>query len=210
MIIRDLTGIKFGALEAVKISPSNVYREKRKWVCKCECGKVLEVSRSNLITGNTRSCGCVGQMRLLERLTTHGASGSRLHNIWSNIRARCNNPGHPAYEYYGGRGIKVCDEWRDFSSFKEWAEMSGYSSDLTIDRIDVNRGYKPKNCRWATRKQQSINRRVVRPILRDDGTIYRTIAQAAIENGISKEGIRRSLKRGTPVKGIGWTYEGEK
>lgn len=88
----------------------------------------------------------------------HGMKHSRLYNIWCNMKARCNNPNHTYYANYGGKGITVCDEWNDFISFQEWALKNGYSDALTIDRIEVNEGYSPDNCRWASMKVQENNR----------------------------------------------------
>lgn len=89
---------------------------------------------------------------------THCLSGTRLHRIWKNMRTRCNNPNRKGYKNYGGRGIKVCDEWNDFVEFHEWAISNGYKDGLTIERKDVNKGYSPDNCTWITAVDQAKNR----------------------------------------------------
>ena len=121
----DLTGQKFGRLTVLKraenyISPNGGKRAQ--WLCKCECGKEVVVLGKNLRKGLTRSCGCFQKERLSEISTVHKATGTRLHNEWRAMKARCNIPSCSNYEYYGGRGIKVCDEWiNDFEAFKQWA-----------------------------------------------------------------------------------------
>jgi hypothetical protein len=89
----------------------------------------------------------------------HGYKHTRIYHIWIDIRQRCNNPHNHAYANYGGRGIKVCEDWNNFTAFLSWSKSNGYSDNLTIDRIDVNKGYCPDNCRWVSRKVQSINKR---------------------------------------------------
>lgn len=89
----------------------------------------------------------------------HGQSDTRLHGIWRKMKDRCSNPNNPRYHYYGGRGIKLCEEWTvEFIYFYEWAQANGYEEYLTIDRIDVNGNYCPENCRWATDEQQRLNK----------------------------------------------------
>lgn len=90
---------------------------------------------------------------------THRMTGTRIYRIWKSMRVRCNNPKHKSYKNYGGRGIKICPEWNDFQTFYEWSMLHGYEDNLTIDRIDVNGNYEPKNCRWITKYDQNLNRR---------------------------------------------------
>lgn len=115
----------------------------------------------------------------------HHGKGTRLYAIWKAVKTRCHNPNFHAFPRYGGRGIVVCDEWRDdFPAFKAWALENGYSDDLTLDRIDVNKGYSPTNCRWVTYREQANNtrRNVIITINGENGTIAEMCRKYGIKN----------------------------
>lgn len=154
--LNDLNGKRFGKLVAVRVA--KVTNRKTLWLCKCDCGKTCLVRRGNLVSGHTKSCGCVKTKTLKVKATTHGKSKTRIYYIWTSMKQRCYCAKNQAYQRYGGRGIKVCNEWMDFENFYEWAIHSGYACDLSIDRIDNNDDYKPSNCRWATAKVQNENK----------------------------------------------------
>ena len=89
----------------------------------------------------------------------HGLSRTRIYQTWADMKQRCNNPNNPFYHRYGGRGIGYIPEWNDFEAFYKWAKNSGYQEDLTLDRIDNNKGYSPDNCKWSTQQEQALNKR---------------------------------------------------
>ena len=139
-------------------------RRHNVWLCRCDCGNEVEVIATDLTTGHTCSCGCLMRETASKTMTTHGKTGTRLNVVWQGMLARCNNQHHKSYKNYGGRGIKVCDEWLDFTAFEEWAFANGYDENAprgqcTLDRIDNNGNYEPNNCRWADMKTQMQNQR---------------------------------------------------
>ena len=158
----DLSGQRFGKL--VAIERVNQKGERPKWLCKCDCGNEKVVSSCGLLNGRTKSCGCLTSEKNIERSTTHGCTKSRLYRVWIGMKSRCENDKRECYKNYGGRGISVCEGWKDFSVFREWALSTGYDETAahgvcTLDRIDVNGDYCPENCRWVTMKTQCRNKR---------------------------------------------------
>lgn len=192
----QLENQRFGRLTVVEEVKSR--GKHRLWLCKCECSNTKIVYQTHLISGNSQSCGCL-QKEIVselsrERATTHNMYGTKIYAVWNNIKMRCNNPHNENYKYYGERGIRVCDGWREFEPFKEWAFNNGYKDGLTIERIDVNGNYEPSNCRWATVKEQMNNKRNNHFITHKGKT--QTIAQWAEELGISRHTIDTRLSRG--------------
>lgn len=162
--VKDLSNKRYGRLTVkhfshLRLKPggSRVYY----WACECDCGNWTAVSRGNLKNGSVISCGC----RLDEWLhgderKVHGATPERLYRTWANILTRCSNPNATGWHLYGGRGIRVCDEWAtSYVAFRDWALANGWQDDLEIDRIDVNGNYEPGNCRWTTDLIQARNKR---------------------------------------------------
>lgn len=156
---QDLTGRKFGDLLVVRQAETSSCGKIR-WVCECDCGKQRTVQAAHLISGHTKSCGCYNKRRIKETFITHGCTKTRLYSIWSSMKTRCYNARSKAYNYYGGKGITVCQEWlNSFEAFREWALSNGYQDSLTLDRINGEKGYYPDNCRWATWHEQRMNQR---------------------------------------------------
>ena len=123
------------------------------------CGTEFKTSTSDVVQGKSRSCGCYRKRRNSETHKTHGLSKSKLYQAWNSIKNRTLNPKHKNYNDYGGRGITICDEWKnDFMSFHDWAMSNGYSDELSIDRIDNDGDYCPENCRWTTKSIQQRNK----------------------------------------------------
>ena len=196
---KDLTGKRFGRLEVLGVARkvTSGKRERYYWACRCDCGNEKEVRTDCLTSGNTRSCGCMRDEQAAINVVvnhTHKASMTRPYHIWQKIKDRCQNPNVPCYKRYGGRGIKICEEWLDPEKFMIWALGNGYSDDLTIDRIDNNGNYEPSNCRWADIKTQCRNRRS-NVIVEYQGQEM-TLIEASERSGINYGTLRQRYRKG--------------
>lgn len=195
---QDLTGQRFGRLTVIEEAGRNKSK-KVLWRCVCDCGKETIVIAQQLTSGRTKSCGCLVHDVCKVVNVTHGMSGTRLHKIWCNIIDRCTNENSPSYKNYGGRGIKICNEWRrSFQSFYDWAMSHGYKENLTIDRVDNNGDYCPDNCRWTDKLTQANNTRN-NHYIEYNGERHSTAEWARILN-ISYPALKHRIERG-------WTTE---
>lgn len=158
----DLTDKVFGRLTVLEFA-ERAKDHHALWLCQCSCGNTKVISGNSLQQGRTKSCGCLDKEAHVQRpnRTDHGFSHHRLYRIWKAMKNRCLNPNSPDYQkYYGGRGITICDSWKNnFWRFYNWTILNGYNDNLSIDRIDPNGNYEPSNCRWATPEEQRRNQR---------------------------------------------------
>ena len=167
MPINNLSGKRFGRPVVINRATDNISKSGYKtamWNCVCDCGNTKIIRGKSLTAGVTKSCGCYAKELKSKANKKHGENGTRLYAIWDSMRQRCYNKKHHAYHNYGGRGISVCEEWDDYSNFKSWAIKNGYDNyaprgKYTLDRVNVNEGYSPNNCRWVDMKIQSNNKR---------------------------------------------------
>lgn len=183
----DLTRKRFGKLKIIERSRNN-QSNKITWLCKCDCGNIKIICGGDLKSGRTKSCGCL--------LTTHGLGYHNLYPIWNQIIQRCTNPNDKNYPNYGGRGIIVSKKWLEFSNFLRDMEKD-WQPGLSIDRIDNNKSYYKKNCRWVTQKQQQRNRRD-NHLETYQGKIQ-CLAAWEEDTGINQSTIRCRLKSGWSI-----------
>ena len=152
------TGQRFGNL-IILCQNSKIVANRKRWSCRCDCGDIKIVDQNNLVTGHTKSCGCLKIKVCKERVITHNDSNSKEYRAWQNLKNRCSNSNCSQYKNYGGRGIKVCVRWE--KSYENFLKDIGRAPSRihSIDRVNNNGNYSPKNCKWSTHKEQAHNQR---------------------------------------------------
>lgn len=187
---KDLTGQRFGKLTVLNLE------KKEKgitiWKCQCDCGNITHVTLGHLRSGDTKSCGCLRHRKKQDAITK-----DKLYTRYRSMISRCYYPSHTHYKNYGGRGIRICNEWlgeNGFLNFRNWALSNGFEDGLTIDRINNNGNYEPDNCRWATKSEQLRNYRKNHFITIDG--ITKTMTEWAENYNLDVRTIDKRLKRG--------------
>lgn len=204
---KDLTGNKYDRLTVISYSHKDKKRRVH-WNCLCVCGNEV-VRRTDALNTNAnyKSCGCytreLQRKQMLEKNPnkTHGMSGTRIYKIYRKMHERCYDENYPEFHLYGGRGIRVCNEWRqNFNNFYEWSKANGYENNLSIDRIDTNKGYSPNNCRWADKYQQANNKRNNITIEHNGKTL--TLSEWATELNLPVTTLRSRYYRGKSTEEV--------
>ncbi|MBQ2263240.1 MAG: hypothetical protein II336_18000 [Loktanella sp.] len=199
-MLLDITGMKFGRLTVVEKAkrPAHVKSQMAYWRCVCECGGEAIHTKGNLAKGSVKSCGCL-RREVAGREPIHGLWEALSYRKWVAMISRCYHPSQQSYPIYGGRGISVCEEWRnDPAAFDAWATANGLSEGLHLDRIDTDGDYSPENCRFVTPKQNANNRRSNRIVMVQGSEM--TLAAAAARFGVKASVAAKRIKRG-------WTEE---
>lgn len=201
----DHAGIRYGRLVATS-KAENSRSGRIRWNCTCDCGNSVVVQTNALVSGNTRSCGCIHDEVRKTARKTHGMRKTSLYNIWNGIKIRCTNKNSAAYKDYGGRGITVCDRWlNSFENF--FADMGDRpSAQHSIDRINNDLGYSPDNCRWATKGEQSRNTRK-NIFLEHDGLLL-CVSDWSSMYGICDDTIIHRIRNGWSASGAITTKAG--
>lgn len=188
-----IAGWRYGRLVALT-SFRKGPRQYLYWRCQCDCGNFVDVNAQNLRRSHTKSCGCLKDEYVGKELTTHGKRGTAEYRTWSNVKARCTNPLATDYFHYGGRGIQICDRWRNsFENF--YRDMGPKPTDRhSIERRNVEGNYEPNNCYWATPEEQSNNKRTTVRYTTDEGELSQS--QLAEKHGLSVQVLRYRLQKG--------------
>lgn len=190
----DLTGKRFGGILVISLYGLNKHSQ-RTWNCRCDCGNEKIIVGASLRSGATKSCGCKAPELVSAARTKHGQSSTRDYGLWATMIQRCHDEKCDSYRYYGAKGIKVCDKWRNYENFAHDMLPRPFPS-ASIDRIDNSLGYSKENCRWATSKAQARNT-TSNLMVQIDGK-SRPLVDWCEEFNIPYERVRQRIKK------LGW------
>ena len=201
---KNISGMKFGKLTAIKKVGSQQDHHSI-WKCICDCGKYKDVPIQYLLDGTTKSCGCNSVLRGKDSpKAKHLMTKTRLYHVYSGMKKRCYNSNDTYYKYYGGKGIKVCQEWLDdYMNFYNWAIQNGYDENAeymqcTIDRKNYNGDYCPENCRWVTNSVQAINKS--NTLKYEINGITKSLNEWCVEYGIKYSVVYNRLRTGVNIE----------
>lgn len=195
----DLTGQKFGRLTVIKRVEKQNKTRSAYWLCQCECGNTTIVSSPNLKNKHAMSCDCLQQESRLTHSITHGLTKTRIYKIYLGMKKRCYNKNYFQFQYYGGKGIRICDEWlNNFKSFYDWSIANNYNDTLTIDRINSNGNYCPENCRWVDKYVQANNKKTNKLITYNNET--HTMKEWSKITGLTYSTIQHRLDRNWDIE----------
>lgn len=187
-------GMRTKMLTVIKKSGRRDENRNILWECRCDCGRTVDIAAHFLRQGRS-SCGCT------HGVATHNQTNTRLYSIWRGMKRRCYNPNDKSYQkWYGAKGIRMCDEWKNnFMSFHDWSISNGYTEDMTIDRIDSFGNYEPSNCRWVNHQAQAMNKSNNVRLTYNEETL--TVADWARKLKVAQSTIKRRFEKyGSPYK----------
>jgi hypothetical protein len=185
----DIKNMKVGLLTVVEVAGSDEHSTL--WRCICDCGSIVIKRAGHLMSGGTKSCGCLRKRLMKERNTTHNMSRTKIYGVWRSMLDRCRTPSSQAYYLYGARGITVCKRWHKFENFL--ADMGARPDGMELDRINNNGPYSPKNCRWTDRTTQIRNRRST--ILVTHQGVTKTLSEWAEDLGVPYTTVQQRYYR---------------